>query len=78
MNKDELYKAFLELFPHWEGEVEKYKKIGSKALQIRTRFRSYVFLYYDEKNWQFGTKLWRKRPAHLLKPRPPKKKGASK
>lgn len=85
MNKDQLFAAFKELFPDWANTATSYKKIGSKTLAIKfVQFGetvadkteiSRVFLYNDPNNWQFGTKLWRKRPEkdqkiqkNLIKP----------
>lgn len=71
MNKDQLFDAFTELFPDWSKKVITYKKIGSKTLAIKFKGSpddqqnagtSRVFLYNDPNNWQFGTKIWRKRP----------------
>lgn len=83
MNKEELFKAFVALFPNWETSVISYKKIGSKTLAIKFSRQSLleetdqndteisrVFLYIDPNNWQFGTKLWRKRPDKLQKKDP--------
>ena len=75
MNKEELFKAFQELFPDWAAHVHSYKKIGSKVLAIEFGFKdkseteriSRVFLYDSQNNWQFGTKLWRKRPEKTKK-----------
>ena len=73
MNKEELFKAFQELFPDWARMVTGYKKIGSRVLAITFVTRdleseeSRVFLYVNPNNWQFGTKLWRKRPDKLKK-----------
>ena len=76
MNKEQLVDAFKELFPDWAKKVISYKKIGSKTLAIKfvtsveenkVNEESRVFLYNDPNNWQFGTKLWRKRPEHLQK-----------
>ena len=76
MNKEQLFDAFKELFPDWAKKVISYKKIGSKTLAIKfvtsvaenkVNEESRVFLYNDPNNWQFGTKLWRKRPEHLQK-----------
>lgn len=79
MNKEELFNAFKVLFPNWVEYVNSYKKIGSKTLAIEFRFPCYtpeshcfkkvsrVFLYVNEDNWQFGTKLWRKRPDNMKK-----------
>lgn len=76
MNKDQLFEAFQELFPGWAKKATSYKKIGSKTLAINFAIYlngekvtevSRVFLYVDPSNWQFGTKLWRKRPARTKK-----------
>lgn len=76
MNKEQLFDAFKELFPDWAKKATSYKKIGSKALAIKfitavdrdkVNEESRVFLYNDLNNWQFGTKLWRKRPEQLQK-----------
>lgn len=78
MSKEELIKIFKEMFPNWGNMVKSYKKIGSRALAITfhtymnsresgvvcdEEHNSKVFLYYDEFNWQFGTKLFRKKPV---------------
>lgn len=76
MNKDQLFAAFQELFPDWAKKATSYKKIGSKTLAIKfeksvdekkATEESRVFLYNDPNNWQFGTKLWRKRPERTAK-----------
>lgn len=76
MNKEQLFEAFKELFPDWAKKATSYKKIGSKTLAIKfeesvddekARETSRVFLYNNPNNWQFGTKLWRKRPEKLQK-----------
>lgn len=76
MNKNQLFEAFKELFPEWAKKTISYKKIGSKTLAIKFVLSvegnkvnevSRVFLYNDLNNWQFGTKLWRKRPEKLQK-----------
>lgn len=78
MNKEELFKAFQELFPEWAKLATSYKKIGSKTLAItfdtwthpgleEKKEVSRVFLYVDQNNWHFGTKLWRKRPEKIEK-----------
>lgn len=75
MNKEELYAAFEELFPDWAIRATSYKKIGSKCLAIRfNNGTSRVFLFENPNNWQFGTKLWRKRPDRLEKPHPKNEK----
>lgn len=74
MNKEQIFEAFKELFPNWAARTMSYKKIGAKTLVIKfinendgDKVKSRVFLYIDPDNWQFGTKLWRKRPEHLTK-----------
>lgn len=68
MTKDELFGVFKIMFPEWAKTVTSYKKIGSRTLAItfcngpKDPKYSRVFLYIDKDNWQFGTKLWRKRP----------------
>lgn len=71
MNKEQLFKKFEELFPNWAKKAFSYKKIGSKTLAInfvtsvegnKVNEESKVFMYYNPNNWQFGTKIWRKRP----------------
>lgn len=76
MNKEQLFEAFRELFPDWAARVTGYRKIGSKVLAIKfvtnteiegSCEESRVFLYDNPNSWQFGTKLWRKRPEKLNK-----------
>lgn len=76
MSKEQLFDAFKELFPDWAKKATSYKKIGSKTLTIKfeesvddekVMETSRVFLYNDPNNWQFGTKLWRKRPEKMQK-----------
>lgn len=72
MTKDQLFEAFEQMFPDWAKRVTGYKKIGSKTLamiiadeNVSGHTVSRVFLYNGPDNWQFGTKLWRKRPERL-------------
>lgn len=75
MNKQQLFEAFNSLFPDWAKRLTSYKKIGSKTLALtflegtsdNITSTSRVFLYVDQNNWHFGTKLWRKRPMRLTK-----------
>lgn len=73
MTKEQLFDEFKNLFPNWEDRVIYYKKIGSKCLAILVKNHtgigsdSRVFLYENSNNWQFGTKLWRKRPERKKK-----------
>lgn len=64
MSGEGLYKAFKEMFPDYAEKTIAYKKIGSRTLSILTEIsdKTFVFLYISDDNWQFGTKLWRKRP----------------
>lgn len=65
MNKEQIFEAFKKMFPQWAANVVSFKKIGSRCLAIFFNDNtSLVFLYIDENNWQFGTKLWRKRPGN--------------
>lgn len=76
MNKDELFQVFHEMFPDYAKNVTSYKKTGSRTLAVKFKQEvddqketevSRVFLYINPNNWQFGTKLWRKKPEHLKK-----------
>lgn len=68
MGKEQLFRKFWIMFPDWAAKATSYKKIGSKCLAITFKSGiSRVFLYVDENNWQFGTKLWRKRPDRIEK-----------
>lgn len=81
MDKEELFSKFIEMYPEWSRGAISYKKIGSKTLAItfdsnlvpdcgvlmRDGRCSRVFLYNNPSDWQFGTKLWRRRPRHLDK-----------
>lgn len=75
MNKEELFAKFAEMFPDWSKKATSYYKIGSRTIVIKfaegtvdqdgkrnVKEVSRVFLYIGPDNWQFGTKLWRKRP----------------
>lgn len=64
MTGEDLYNAFKEMFPGYAEKTIAYKKIGSRTLSILTEIsdKTFVFLYISDDNWQFGTKLWRKRP----------------
>lgn len=76
MNKEQLFEIFTEMFPDWAKKAITYKKIGSRTLAIKFEESvddqkateiSRVFLYIDPSNWQFGTKIWRKRPDYYMK-----------
>ena len=72
MNKEQLLEKFKLMFPSWAPHIASYKKIGSKTLAIEFNIGpvkkvSRVFLYNNPDNWQFGTKLWRKRPKKMKK-----------
>lgn len=76
MSKEELFEKFKEMFPTWARTAGSYKKIGSRTLAINFAkevvngeviYESRVFLYINDDNWQFGTKLWRKRPEKVEK-----------
>ncbi len=62
MNKEQLFAMFRMMFPEWAKMAVSYKKIGSRCLAITFQGgKSRVFMYYNADNWQFGTKLYRKR-----------------
>lgn len=68
MTKEQLFDAFKILFPNFVEGVKSYRKIGSKTIAIEFKEgKSRVFLFVDNDNWHFGTKLWRKRPDVLTK-----------
>lgn len=66
MRKNDIVLKFEEMFPKWAKKVDDYKKLGNNAITIYFKDgTSRVFLYISKNNWQFGTKLWRKRPEFL-------------
>lgn len=77
MSKEQLFNVFADLFPDWARTAVSYKKVGSKTLAIKfvqfgdtvadKKEISRVFMYYSPNNWQFGTKIWRKRPDKIIK-----------
>lgn len=74
MSKEDLILEFERLFPNFAKRVTRYKKTGSKTLamvivddQNPNIAKSRIFFYDNPDNWQFGTKLWRKRPERVPK-----------
>ena len=68
MSERELIEKFMMMFPDWNRKAISYKQIGPRALVINYKDKkSKVFLYYNDNNWQFGTKLWRRRPTKVEK-----------
>lgn len=70
MTKTDIFNIFKVMFPEWAKYVTGYKKIGGRVIAIKYdmgegKRGSLVFLYIDQNNWQFGTKLWRKRPDYI-------------
>lgn len=66
MTDEELLEKFKEFFQEYEALVRTYKRIGSRALALTlVDDESLVWLYIDDHNWQFGTKLWRKPPENV-------------
>lgn len=62
MTAGALYDKFIKLFPNIIGE--KYNKIGARMLRIETCGGPVLyFLWYDENNWNLGTKPYRNRPV---------------
>lgn len=69
MTAQALYDEFLALFPDCLGDYEvgnsvvKYNKIGARMLRIEMAVGPVLyFLWYDENNWNLGTKPFRNRP----------------
>lgn len=66
MRKGEIIQEFVRLFPNFAEAATGYKKIGSNVIVVKfENAKSLVFLYINDGNWSFGTKLWRKRPDRL-------------
>lgn len=68
MTTDELYNRFVSLFPVYKAGIIYCEKIGARAIKItliggRIRY----FIWYNDENWTFGTKLYRKRPEKQKK-----------
>lgn len=66
MKKEEIYNAFVRLFPKWEESVISYKKIGSRAICLffEEKNKKLIFFYNNDEDWTFGTKVWRNRPVN--------------
>ncbi len=71
ISRNELLDQFKKMFPNYADDVISCKRLGSRAIAIKFKndqnngndsVKSRVFLYINENNWSFGTKLWRKRP----------------
>lgn len=69
MTADALYDEFVAIFPdaleHGEqgNVVTKYDKIGARMLRIEfSDAPTLYFLWYDENNWNLGTKMYRQKP----------------
>lgn len=71
MKKEEIYNAFVRLFPKWEESVISYKKIGSRAIALFftssffEKDKKLIFFYNNDEDWTFGTKVWRNRPVNV-------------
>ena len=61
---DAIWEGFKKLFPTWVDNVESYKKIGSKTIEIKIKDsdNKLIFLYNDPWDWTFGSKVWRAKP----------------
>lgn len=65
MTAGALYDKFVKLFPNIIGE--KCDKIGARMLRIETCGGPVLyFLWYDENNWNLGTKPYRNRPKKQI------------
>jgi hypothetical protein len=68
MKRAEIEKKFMDLFPRYFTRVKYVKKVGSKTIALTFEDDSVLFfLYVDDKNWNFGTKQWRKKPDPIPK-----------
>jgi hypothetical protein len=68
MKREEIEKKFMDLFPRYFTQVNYVKKVGSKTIALMFDDGSVLFfLYVDDKNWNLGTKQWRKRPDPIPK-----------
>lgn len=73
--KDILFEKFKSMFPAFAENVVSYKRIGSQTISMKMEDGSTkLFLYSSPKNWNFGTKLWRKKPDPIPKGTKPKVK----
>ncbi len=71
MSKEEIFNMFKVMFSDWAEFATGYHKIGSRCIAITFddggHVCSRVFLYISADNWQFGTKLWRKRSLNAVR-----------
>ena len=69
MSELDLLQKFHELFPNHAQNLESYTRTGANILSIRLKNtdKSLVFLYNNEQNWTFGTKLYRRVPECYMK-----------
>ena len=70
MTKDKIVDSCQKMFPEWSKNAINITKIGSRAIRLDYENQpSIIFMYTDDGDWTFGTKIWRHRPGM-------KKKGA--
>lgn len=63
MRNDELFEIFKTMFPEYAKCAKNSRLIGSKAISIEMgNGKSLIFMYYNQDNWTFGTKVWRRKP----------------
>ena len=72
MTRDNIWEGFCKLFPDWVKNVESYRKIGSKTIELTMKSvnennekRKLIFLYKDPWDWTFGSKVWRAKPRKV-------------
>lgn len=66
MTAEELFHKFWDMYGRtWPFlQIKVYNKIGARMLRIEmTDGHVLYFLWYDENNWNLGTKPYRKRPV---------------
>lgn len=70
MTVQELEEKFVRIFPQYSAVKRNVSKIGARMLRIELEWleRTDVlyFLWYDEMNWNLGTKPYRKQPIKQM------------
>ena len=74
MTTPELFNKFIALFPTYIDDggcghrvVKNYCKVGARALRLQMSDNSVLFfLWYDNSNWNLGTKMYRNRPKKQI------------
>lgn len=60
---DELVAKFKEKFPDWVPNIREFKPFQRDVIILITESgRSLIFMYKNQNDWTFGTKLYRTKP----------------